>query len=645
MPSHPTSGMSIGIEIETCCAQQAKSLLCESLEYFNCVSDSSIECEPGMSPVEYVLKDEYSIGTERGIWDDIHRSGAIFQDIRMIIDNCMECANESCGVHVHVSYAGGDDEIDRSRRLRAETRNRPNRSRTINMYDDPMFIMFWNDEWVRKRQTDMCDQYDLRADNEYCEMNEALMSNNKNVSIDTRASLSLSSYEINQDIYNYNKYFDDRYVQMNLTNINPAKNDGQWHAEFRGAGDMFSLRSDPIVSTAAGTNVGVAARTRGSLKANMIINVLRQYITDLCVFFKDTWRAYVAKKWDIYEEFAHLLSILKTEPEMYYQTVKHADRGLVPDMRMLEAVVSRGSNIDEAKNIAELIVEENGAMLNHLSDEMKKCPGVVLAAVRDDPRSLELAHDDLKNDEEFVVKAVFWLPETLAWAGRNMRNNKNVVMKAVNVNGMALRYASDRLKNDKNVVMTAIKRDAGALINASDDLKDDEVVVMAAIKQYGDLLVYASDRLKNDKNVVMTAIKQDADALISASDDLKDDEAVVLAAIKKYGNSDDAFPMSHLEYASDRLRNNKGVVMAAVKQQGSALKHASDDLKDDEVVVMAAIKQYGDFLRYASDRLKNDKNVVMTAIKQGADALTYASDRLKNDKDVVMAAVKQMQPL
>lgn len=69
----------------------------------------------------------------------------------------------------------------------------------------------------------------------------------------------------------------------------------------------------------------------------------------------------------------------------------------------------------------------------------------------------------------------------LEYLSETLKNNPQVVLTAVQNNGLALKFASKQLQNSLKVVLTAVKKNGSALKFASDTLKDNEQVVFAAV--------------------------------------------------------------------------------------------------------------------------------------------------------------------
>ena len=107
---------------------------------------------------------------------------------------------------------------------------------------------------------------------------------------------------------------------------------------------------------------------------------------------------------------------------------------------------------DESKKNFDNINDAVAFIKNNLQTEPEANREDFILAVENDGAELENVPDDLKNDKE-------------------------VVMAAVQQNGEVLQYASDELKADKEVVMAAVMQDGWALEYASEELKVDPEIL------------------------------------------------------------------------------------------------------------------------------------------------------------------------
>ncbi len=173
----------VGIEIETCCPD-----IGPDLKYFDKTTDSSIMCEEeGQEPVEYIL----SFDERKYFQNRIN----IKNDIKTILNTCKKCASNkrgesTCGVHIHLSHP----ELSKS--------------------DYPLFAKFFVRYWISTLYNRLKEKYSLRTNNSYCVENTC--------------------------------YYADKDKKYRQLNILPSEEGDLWHFEFRGMGDIHTLRVDLI---------------------------------------------------------------------------------------------------------------------------------------------------------------------------------------------------------------------------------------------------------------------------------------------------------------------------------------------------------------------------------------------------------------
>lgn len=74
-------------------------------------------------------------------------------------------------------------------------------------------------------------------------------------------------------------------------------------------------------------------------------------------------------------------------------------------------------------------------------------------------------------------------------------SNFTIVLAAVKLNGNSLEVASSELKNNRKIVLAAVQRDGCSLQFASETLKNDPSVVLAAVENNPKALDFASPKL------------------------------------------------------------------------------------------------------------------------------------------------------
>ena len=228
----------------------------------------------------------------------------------------------------------------------------------------------------------------------------------------------------------------------------------------------------------------------------------------------------------------------------------------------------------------------------------------------------------LESDSKAVVHEGFL--EVRRVALDSFQQDREIVLAAVKQNGRSLQFAPEELRRDSEIVLAAVKQNGGAFEYAPEQLQEDRKFVLAVVKLNGGALQYASEVLQQDREVVLAAVKQNHDALEWASEELHRDREVVLASVKHYSTL--------LKYGTDEWKQDRDVVLAAVKQDGGALQYASKELRQDRDFLLTAVGLRGCALQFASDCFRADRGVVLAAVLQDESALRYADESLQSDQ-------------
>ena len=356
---------------------------------------------------------------------------------------------------------------------------------------------------------------------------------------------------------------------------------------------------------------------------------------------------------------------------------------------------SRRSDRDadlESKFEALLTVQQNGWALDELPAVLKADREVVLAAIEQDPSSIEFAAEELKGDLDIMLTVIASDPWQLEHASIEMRDNKDLIMKAVSINGNVLCYASSRLRGDKECLLRAVRRNGQSIEYASSELKDDVEVISSAARQDIWSLTIVADVLRNNSNIRKAVLNQlvpyseqllSTNNVTSISHFNSNERELVLSlfrevtvmdnqacstpstSILKDRNSND-MGKEDISWNTAQLsvRNDKKWALAAVRERGYALELFSRELRDDEQVVLTAVRNFGAALAYASERLRNDERVVLEAMKSASitivnrgmgdtfergnivigdyDVLRYASEGIRGNKNFLQFANKEV---
>jgi len=119
------------------------------------------------------------------------------------------------------------------------------------------------------------------------------------------------------------------------------------------------------------------------------------------------------------------------------------------------------------------VVRTHGVLLEIVGETYSNDLDVVVAAVRNDAKSLQFASPELRGRLEIVQEAVKANGLALQFASSQLQNYPNLVYKAVRQNGEALEFASEELKQHKDIVIAAVTKTPLALRHAAEDMSLD----------------------------------------------------------------------------------------------------------------------------------------------------------------------------
>eukprot|EP01047_Picozoa_sp_COSAG01_P036451 COSAG01_NODE_2847_length_6983_cov_7.853574_8_plen_624_part_00 len=255
--------------------------------------------------------------------------------------------------------------------------------------------------------------------------------------------------------------------------------------------------------------------------------------------------------------------------------VGEVDSGSAPPPEPVEAAGSWAAVV-EAVNGSAAVVEAVGGLAAAVEAVGGSVDGGGGSSVTDREAVLAAAVDrlwlrgDFSSDKEVVLAAVAQSGRALEVAAEELRGDKEFVLAAVAQDGTAMAFASKELRCDRDVVLAAVAQDGTALGSASAELRADKEVVLIAVAQHGCVVGCAAQELQGDRDVVLAAVAQDGTALGSASAELRADKEVVLAAVAQCGRA--------IRYAAEELRGDREVVRVALAQDYWARLYVAKEL-------------------------------------------------------------------
>ena len=271
-------------------------------------------------------------------------------------------------------------------------------------------------------------------------------------------------------------------------------------------------------------------------------------------------------------------------------------------------------------------VKRDGMLLEFASNELKKCPVIVLASVQCSPSAIQYAAEEVRADQDIFTAAVVGGVRETTWLPEALRADRGLALRCVERSCSALCVFSDELKADRFVVATA-----GSLEFASEDLKKDrDFVISFMAKGDGINLSFVDESLQSDKDVVMAAISRTASAFRYACNSFRDDPELALRCTIYC-------PQVASHYGST-LCLDKDFIMSAVREKGAdVFYHLKEQWKDDEDVARLAIEASATSFRGCSATLRDNRAFVLFAIQKGAK-LHDASPALQSDAEMCRAA-------
>lgn len=322
------------------------------------------------------------------------------------------------------------------------------------------------------------------------------------------------------------------------------------------------------------------------------------------------------------------------------------------------------------KELALLMVEDAGNMLECFDENIKDDFDVVATAIGTSPSAINFATERLQHNAtiikiflescakkemaisnctnifnaefdklEVVNYFIQYDPLLLSDVSADLKRNYNVVYQAVAVNGLALQYADKELKGNYNVVYRAVTQNGLALEYASEELKRNYDVVYQAITENGLALEYVADELKRNYNIAHQAVVECDMALEYVADEFKNNPVIVMAALE----NSFSYPYRKGEaflLAGPDIRNNPDITKKVLTHNGLMLEYVSLELKGDYNIVQTAVTQNGLALEFANAELQNDMKIAKIAVQNNGLALQYVSPELIKDPTVVTLAVE-----
>ena len=289
-------------------------------------------------------------------------------------------------------------------------------------------------------------------------------------------------------------------------------------------------------------------------------------------------------------------------------------------------------------------VEQNGLVLQTLSEEFRDDKQIVLAAINQNWKAVEFASPRVRSMPDVMLIAVRmdWRAQDLlvSRAEKFERLRRMYPLKfglglsemPGNYQGLAERKETHEriLKNldftDRAVefinsrafIEERVKQNGLLLANEYSEYNDDKELVTTAVRNNWRSLEYVSARLKEDPDVWSIAFNQNWQAIRYSDAIVTDDETIISEMCQSN--------VHNIRFGSERIRSNKEWFTHQIgKGDGSLLEYATEDLRDDEDLVLLAAKR--------GIRDSGSRNAFLTPMK-------FASERLRSDADLMLGIIR-----
>ena len=129
-------------------------------------------------------------------------------------------------------------------------------------------------------------------------------------------------------------------------------------------------------------------------------------------------------------------------------------------------------------------VSDFGFGLEYLSDEFRKDPTIVIAAVRENGYALQHADKELRKDPTIAFEALKNIGFAFKYAHKTLKLNRSFVLQAVKVNGFAIKHAVE-FHEDYEIVLAAVRSVPSAFLYADPCFfKCRKIMYLAMRSQY-----------------------------------------------------------------------------------------------------------------------------------------------------------------
>ena len=171
--------------------------------------------------------------------------------------------------------------------------------------------------------------------------------------------------------------------------------------------------------------------------------------------------------------------------------------------------------------------------LYFLTEEHKKNPHIMMAAVRKTWEAIEHVDPTIKNFKDIALVAIEQNYLAIKEIKSTVNHYSDIARAAVKKDWQAIGYINSKIKDYGDIAMAAVKKDWQAIRYINPKIKDYGDIAMAAAKANWRAIGSVNSKVKNYGDIAINAIKKDWRAMRSIDSNVKYDRAIFRTYIEK----------------------------------------------------------------------------------------------------------------
>ena len=281
------------------------------------------------------------------------------------------------------------------------------------------------------------------------------------------------------------------------------------------------------------------------------------------------------------------------------------------------------SNKITDKEVAAVLVAQNGEELKNVSDELRNDRDIVFLAVGNSPYALQYAGEKMRHDVNLIFTAIGQLECCSSWAevigdkphhywfqeivGSNLYNDKSFILKVLNRQPYLYLEMNPELKRDRDIINIALRNRGRNIYHIPPDACNDSDfpnLILCAVESYPPAIKLAPTELLFDREFVISALKANADCMSYIIPFMKvfaDD-----AEVAKYAAASDDFT---LKCAPRNIKCDKEIASIVLRRSAIEAKYISKSLRENKEFMLESIKENPEIYHYLCKALKGDKDI------------------------------------